>query len=1015
MIGQTISHYRILSKLGEGGMGVVYVGEDTVLGRRVAIKMMTVVADKQHYRMRFLREARSVSALSHLHIAAVYDYGETPEGTPFIVMELVEGQTLDQLMRSGTLTLSRAVEIAEKVAQALAEAHRLSIVHRDIKPSNIAIGTRGEVKILDFGLAKHIDNEHPDADTSEACALAATRTREGVIVGTPLYLSPEQALGVQVDARSDIFSLGSLLYECAAGRPAFQGTSVVDICAKVIRDDPMPPSHYNPRVPAPLDRIILKALAKRPEERYQSAGELLTDLTAGRASMQGETDLPRRPPVTPLVSRPPSQISISRIIRRPQTLGAVFLIALAVGVTVWLALSWRSSAPLWNSREAERRFAEGVDALRDGTYNKARKLFEDAISLEDRAPLAHAGLAESLVELDDPRKAEGEIALAHSLVVERGGVTELYHLSIGATEDTVRHNLDGAVQKYEQIVRLTPDDDVSGKSRAYVDLGRAWEKEGNTAKALENYHAAATRDPQAAAAFLHLGIVHGLLSTEQSASAAEQSLSEFARAEALYETSSNYEGVTEVLLQRGAVLAAQGGKGNEARAQFVKALNITRTTTGNKHQEIRALLSLSGVAVTEGKTDEAKDYAAEAVNSAKAAGMENLTAQGLVDLGNAFFLRREYDDAEIYLKEALELAQRYGEDFSAARAQLFLAKLYVQKEQLDEGLSYTGRALDFYRRAGYGRETSEALLLDGRARLLKRDYDKGLQSLKQALELAQRIQDVALIARAHTELGFCLASQELYPAALSHYEESYKINQSLDDPRRTAYSLLGRGDMLWRLGSYDEADKALSLASVVAERSDDEYRRIDLTRISLMRAQMELSRQNFSEAIKKAELAQQEAGPKIKYTAIETKSALGLALALSGKRREGVPLCREAVAAARAASFSTPPLVAGMLLALAEAELGSGEAQSSLNDAIEAQATFAGTGQQESEYRAHLVAARALSRLKQFDAAREHFAQAKDLSLALQRYWGADYYYNYIARPDLRAANDQLIAALATH
>jgi serine/threonine protein kinase len=159
MHGQTISHYRILEKLGEGGMGVVYVAEDILLGRRVAIKMLTANASpgKQHYRARFLREARAVSALSHPHIAAVFNYGETPDGHPFIVMELVSGRVLSDLLRENALTLTQSVEITRQVAQALAEAHRQGLVHRDIKPSNVAVNGRGEVKVLDFGLAKQVD------------------------------------------------------------------------------------------------------------------------------------------------------------------------------------------------------------------------------------------------------------------------------------------------------------------------------------------------------------------------------------------------------------------------------------------------------------------------------------------------------------------------------------------------------------------------------------------------------------------------------------------------------------------------------------------------------------------------------------------------------------------------------------------------------------------------------------------------------------------------------------------
>src|SRR5258707_206600 len=185
MIGQTISHYRIVEKLGEGGMCIVYVAEDTVLGRRVAIKTLTAARSStdQHFRGRFLREARSISKLSHPHIATIYDYGETNDGQPYIVMELIEGETLSHLMEHEALTIPRVLEIVEQVAEALAEAHRHGIIHRDIKPSNIAINERGDVKVLDFGLAKQIDigPSNPDAHTR-----LDTQTREGVILGTPM-------------------------------------------------------------------------------------------------------------------------------------------------------------------------------------------------------------------------------------------------------------------------------------------------------------------------------------------------------------------------------------------------------------------------------------------------------------------------------------------------------------------------------------------------------------------------------------------------------------------------------------------------------------------------------------------------------------------------------------------------------------------------------------------------------------------------------------------------------------
>ena len=207
-------------------MGVVYEAEDTRLGRRVAIKIPSAAPDSHNHHARFLREARSISALSHAHIATLFDYGELPDGRPYIVMELVNGRELGDLLRSDELSISRAIEIIADVGEALCEAHRLGIIHRDIKPSNVIINERGIVKVLDFGLAKLIGEEQGlDQNTP---TLAGVKTRSDVMLGTPLYPSPEQAKARPVDGRSDPSSLGALLYECVAGRPAFSGATVVE-------------------------------------------------------------------------------------------------------------------------------------------------------------------------------------------------------------------------------------------------------------------------------------------------------------------------------------------------------------------------------------------------------------------------------------------------------------------------------------------------------------------------------------------------------------------------------------------------------------------------------------------------------------------------------------------------------------------------------------------------------------------------------------------------------------------
>jgi serine/threonine protein kinase len=275
MIGKTVGHYCITAKLGAGGMGEVFLAEDTRLERKAAIKFLPAefAADPDR-RARFLHEARAASSLNHPHVCVVYDVGETPDGLPFIAMEFVEGQSLDAVVKQGPLEVTRIVEIAVQVADALDAAHARRIVHRDIKPANISLNDRGQVKVLDFGLAKRLSF----STDREGLTQDLQQTHQGQVVGTPNYMSPEQALGKDLDHRSDIFSLGVVLYELATGQRPFTGVNVTEIASKIVYEQPTAIARLNYNVPPDLERIMLKCLQKQADRRYQTARELVVDL-----------------------------------------------------------------------------------------------------------------------------------------------------------------------------------------------------------------------------------------------------------------------------------------------------------------------------------------------------------------------------------------------------------------------------------------------------------------------------------------------------------------------------------------------------------------------------------------------------------------------------------------------------------------------------------------------------------------------------------------------------------------
>src|SRR2546423_263815 len=673
MIGETISHYRIVKKIGEGGMGVVYLAEDTTLGRRVAIKTLTIKPgqDEQHFRTRFLREARAVSALSHPNIATIHDYGETKEGEPYIVMEFVKGRTLGNLMAEEALTIHRALRIIQQVGAALAEAHRNGVVHRDIKPSNVALNHRAEVKVLDFGLAKQLNIESLNSSDPERQTLLTSQTQEGVIIGTPMYLSPEQALGGSIDARSDLFSLGALLYECIAGRPPFEGTTRMDICTKVIRDQPVTPSTHNPDVPRELDEITLKALAKKPNDRYQTADEIVSALENVLVNLE-VSGLDRR--VTRLVSpqsedRPTGTLAaLSDIFRRPRiSLGYVvagILVVLLLGL-----VSWRLTRPTAYEPKAESKhlYDLAVDALREGAFFKSSKLLQQAVDDDPQFALAHARLAEASMELDLSEPAKDELIKANDLVPNRSVLAETDAIRLHAITETVKRDFAAAVEDFRQLVAKAP---AAEQAYAYVDLGRAYEKNEQWDKAVESYQESIKRKEHYAAGYLRLGVA---LRHNQKYPDAEAALRE---ADNLFRGSNELEGITEVLYQRG-LMFSQQGRIAEARTQLEKAL-----------EKARAFLALASLRKQQDDPDAARDYAQYALVFYQQGSYGKQTFLAWTVLGYAYDEGGDYQSAQKTFEQLLAAAQQVGDSRSVAFAHEGLGYVFLNLGRFSEAINH---------------------------------------------------------------------------------------------------------------------------------------------------------------------------------------------------------------------------------------------------------------------------------------------------------------------------------------
>ncbi|HZH35459.1 MAG TPA: tetratricopeptide repeat protein, partial [Pyrinomonadaceae bacterium] len=780
------------------------------------------------------------------------------------------------------------------------------------------------------------------------------------------------------------------LYECLTSQQPFGGKTTIDLMWEIKNRAPLPPSKLKSNLPHELDEIVLKLLAKNPEERFQSAAALKQTLSSLQASLENADNIPTQS--VEVEEKTSSRQASSAVSGKFNTARWLFLFGLLSIAAVCLYF--------WNYNPAQKQAAkpvfvpspqnlslyrEGASALRDSSFEKARKLLEQAVIADGKYAPARAALAEALMELDYVDKANKEIIQAILLAGEQSLPPE-DDLYIKAVSATLNNDFPRAIGLYSEIVRLKPND-----WQPYLDLGRTYERSDDVENAITNYQEATKRYPQYASAFLRLGILYGRKSDLEKAKDA------FAKAEQFYEISSNDEGKAEVFYRRGALLNNLNENLGEAETQLQKVLMLERASD---YQKIKARLELSSLSCSRGNAIKAKDYANEAIKLARQNRMDNLTANGLIDLGIAHLCSSEYPEAESSLKQAVEHASEFQLRRSEARAKLQLGSLYVYQGNLTAALDHIKAAREFYEKGGYGQETLQTLVLIGQILRQKNDFAAALSTFQQQLQLAGHLGRKSQTALAQYEIGLTHVQQENYPAALSHLNESRLIYEQSNDLYNACLALINIAESQFQSGRYDEAqknlDKSVSLIKNLPEESSIEL----LAAIYLTKARIAVSRRDFPSAKTSVQQAINTAGAESRQTNAEAKTILALTQVLSEPDKNGAKLCGEALDIVKNSEDSH--LTNKLALNCAEVSLRSNNPQEALTTASQLGEKFAASGQFESELRSCLIAASGARAVGDTNLSENYRRRAAEAKARLESMWGTETLNNYLARPDIQ-------------
>lgn len=906
--GDSVGPYRIIQLLGTGGMGEVYLAEDTRLHRMVALKCVTRgIGDDVAARARALREAQSSARLTHPNIAGVFDVFDQGDGSLVIVMEYVPGESLRSRIARGPCDLDEALSIAIAVAGALDHAHRAGVVHCDIKPSNIQLTGDGGLKVLDFGIARTVllDGDAPTGTVEPP-----------LIAGSPGYMSPEQALGLPVDARTDIFSLGVVLFEMLSGgqRPFETEQRWLDPIHSVLADAP-----HLERLPAsvrqPLKDAIATALRREPGARFQSAAELIQSLRDRQA---------RR--------------------RIPDWVKAAAAVALIAAAAFGAWRIWHRRPSIAILPAAATYYDGGVSALQEGAYLQATRALEHAAEIDPLFALTWARLGEAQLELDRDTQAKDSLLKAMALMPDRSALPVDRRLSLEAAMAMVRRDYGAALRAYSDLAARQPS-----SSAAAIDLGRAYEASGATGKALESYKRAGDLDQENPAAFLRLAILLG-----RSRANAAAATGAFSRATDLYRARGRVEGEATVAYERG-VMLARFDRAEEALASFERARQLAESI-GSDYLRAAVAFRQSSVEASRGNYAAAEALASQA--RTLSAPFAALHAFGLVDVGNISVYAGRNDKAEQVFREAIAKAVTAGARRAEARARLALATVLVNGPRIAEAVPEATLALDYYVQAGFVslQRTARTVLIQ--AQEWRGDLQGAQANYEALLRDAMTAANESDIAQQRYALAGVLLRQERYVSALEHCDDSLQRYRKLKAPYESVHSSLRRSEILMLMGRIDDAIAEIGAAFAEGSSASGPNEEMKITR-RVLDARLRLVQGEYLAAAAAAR-SLLALGSLLDDTRAEAERILTLALVRGGRAGDAVGH----LAAARKSSEAAGTLpTSGIDLAEAEALLASGKVEDALKRAVAVADLAERQGRQETAWIAGRLAFRAASQL----------------------------------------------------